>query len=102
MSTFAKTSSSRQTADCSSCVIISSIMAAETIQQQMEDFTISVPKVDLNKLKGIAEAMGWTLKKEDPKGEISLEDEEWTEEEEREAFLHTSRKNAAEIYAKYL
>lgn len=28
--------------------------------------------------------------------------EEWTEEEEREAFLHTSRVNAAKMCSKYL
>jgi len=28
--------------------------------------------------------------------------EEWTQEEEREAFLHTSKVNASQMFAKYL
>lgn len=31
-----------------------------------------------------------------------LPDEEWTELEEREAFLHTSKVNASKMFAKYL
>lgn len=30
------------------------------------------------------------------------QEEEWTEEEEREAFLYTSKVNAAKMFAKYL
>ncbi|MBO7462403.1 MAG: hypothetical protein J6T96_07385 [Bacteroidales bacterium] len=32
----------------------------------------------------------------------SQTDDEWTEEQEREAFLYTSKVNAAKIFAKYL
>lgn len=31
-----------------------------------------------------------------------LPDEEWTEDEEREAFLQTSKVNASKMFAKYL
>ncbi len=33
---------------------------------------------------------------------VSQTDDEWTEEQEREAFLYTSKVNAAKILAKYL
>ena len=33
---------------------------------------------------------------------VSQEDDEWTEEQEREAFLYTSKINSAKIFAKYL
>ena len=33
---------------------------------------------------------------------VSQTDDEWTEEQEREAFLYTSKVNATKIYAKYL
>ena len=32
----------------------------------------------------------------------SQTDDEWTEEQEREAFLYTSKVNAAKIFAKYM
>ncbi len=33
---------------------------------------------------------------------VSQTDDEWTEEQEREAFLYTSKVNATKIFAKYL
>ena len=33
---------------------------------------------------------------------VSQTDDKWTEEQEREAFLYTSKVNAAKIFSKYL
>lgn len=71
------------------------------VQPQMETLTIRFPKVDLQRLKGIAKAMGWTLEKKESETAVA-NTEEWTAEQEREAFLHTSRINAAKMCAKYL
>ena len=68
---------------------------------EMMDFTISIPKVDLKRFKGLAKAMGWVFEKKEPEIK-AVEAEEWTAEQEREAFLHTSRVNAAKMCAKYL
>ena len=38
---------------------------ATTIQPKMETMAISLPKVDLKKIKAIAKAMGWTIEKMD-------------------------------------
>ena len=51
-------------------------MATATVQPQMESMTISFPKMDLKRLKGIAKAMGWTLEKPEPKVLGELTDEE--------------------------
>ena len=67
----------------------------------METLTIKFPKVDLQRLKGIAKAMGWTLEAKEPVAKTD-DTEEWSEEQEREAFLYTSRINAAKMCAKYL
>lgn len=40
-------------------------MATSTISSQIETLTISVPKVDLKRLKGIVKAMGWKIEKTD-------------------------------------
>lgn len=73
---------------------------ATTTANQMESFTISIPSIDLKRLKGIAKAMGWRITKQEKTKEN--DSSEWTEEEEREAFLCTSRANAARMCAKYL
>ena len=72
-----------------------------TAQPEMLDFTISIPKVDLKRFKGLAKAMGWDFAKKEPNTQVA-DAEEWTAEQEREAFLHTSRINAAKMCAKYL
>ena len=76
-------------------------MATMTANPEMMDFTIRIPKVDLKRFKGLAKAMGWVFEKKEPEIK-AVETEEWTAEQEREAFLHTSRVNAAKICAKYL
>ena len=38
---------------------------ATTIQPKMETMAISLPRVDLKKIKAIAKAMGWTIEKMD-------------------------------------
>lgn len=72
------------------------------INSQTETLAIEIPKVDLQRLKGIAEAMGWKLKSIQEADASQPTTEEWSEQEEREAFLHTSRVNAANMMSKYL
>ncbi len=73
----------------------------ESLQRLTDVLTISIPKVDLKQFKGLAKAMGWVFEKKET--EIKAVDtEEWRAEQEREAFLHTSRINAAKMCAKYL
>ena len=38
-------------------------MATMTAQPETMDFTISIPKVDLKRFKGLAKAMGWVFEK---------------------------------------
>lgn len=40
-------------------------MATVETQTNMESYVINIPKMDLKRLKGIAKAMGWILKKND-------------------------------------
>ena len=37
-----------------------------TANPEMMDFTISIPKVDLKRFKGLAKAMGWVFEKKEP------------------------------------
>ena len=75
-------------------------MATATLQDPMTFFSIGVPSVDLARFKGIVAAMGWSLSKQ---GVVDASQySEWTEEEERVAFLQTSRANASKIMGKYL
>lgn len=70
-----------------------------TIQSQMESITISCPKVELKKLKGIVKAMGWVIIETKRVAKSESEESEWTEEQERDAFLCTSRFNAAQLFS---
>ena len=38
-------------------------MATMTAQSETMNFTISIPKVDLKRFKGLAKAMGWVFEK---------------------------------------
>lgn len=40
-------------------------MATMTANPEMMDFTISIPKVDLKRFKGLAKAMGWVFEKKE-------------------------------------
>lgn len=45
---------------------------AATISVPSTDFTITVPNIDLDRLKGIAKAMGWTLEKKEERKDDDL------------------------------
>ncbi len=77
-------------------------METSTLMSQTETFSIQIPKVDIKRFKGLMKVMGWTFSKNTDKTKSAAMSEEWTEEEEREAFLHTSRVNAAKMCSKYL
>ncbi|MBQ3658243.1 MAG: hypothetical protein II956_15595 [Bacteroidales bacterium] len=40
--------------------------------------------------------------KQNQRKKVTETDDEWTKEQEREAFLYTSKVNAAKLFAKYL
>ncbi|MDO4823345.1 MAG: hypothetical protein Q4A08_04155 [Bacteroidales bacterium] len=78
-------------------------METSTLTSKIETFSIQIPKVDIKRFKGLMKVMGWTFSKNDAKKvEPETMLEEWTEEEERDAFLYTSRVNAAKMCSKYL
>ena len=68
---------------------------------KIDDMTL-LPEIEnaISHLRGVISVS--TRKKRDKKVAKSSEAEEWTREQEREAFLHTSRVNASKILAKYL
>lgn len=77
-------------------------MESITTLPQTEAFFIEIPKVDINRFKGLMNVMGWTFRKKEENEIDTADSEEWTAEEEREAFLYTSRINASKMCTKYL
>lgn len=68
---------------------------------KIDDMTL-LPEIEnaISHLRGVISVS--TRKKRVKDAAKSSESEEWTREQEREAFLHTSRVNASKIFAKYL